>query len=266
MGKNKKKNLFSDLAFLSQEDIDIQGEQEGEQEGEEEEKQEGEQEGEQEEDDVEELENKIEEYNYFLRERFPILKKETNGNEKLSKNMIKIFFSIMDYSYDLINEITILLERNNIENRQKMIFDLDQKLNSFYKLMDKYRDDICCEEGFRRLYKTGTDKTGTDKTGTDNFLSEVDVYYNMFICSKCIRYIYCALEFSSMEMLEAVDRVFYKGNRTNERMRYETYLYILYLLRRKDGRDLCEKDIKILRKICQRDKNILNYFEELFDV
>ena len=162
----------------------------------------------------------------------------------------------MDYSYDLINEITILLERNKIESKNKMIFDLDQKLNSFYHLMDKYRDDICCEEGFRRL----------DKIGTDNFLREVDMYYNMFICSKSIRYIYCAIEFSSMEMLETVDRVFYKGESSNERMRYETYLDILHLLQRKDGRTLCEKDIKILGKICQRDKNILNYFEELFDV
>lgn len=162
-----------------------------------------------------ELQTKIKEYHNFLNEEQVKLKKEIQNNPTLTKNIIKIFLSILDHSYDLIGEISTLLEENN-DKSSDHIYVLDQKLNPVYKMMDKYRDVICSEDGWRRMNRL-------------DFLNEVDIYYNMFVCSQSLKYISFALKNSPQDMLNIVDVMFYKDGRENRRTRYETYMIAMGL-------------------------------------
>lgn len=198
-----------------------------------------------------ELESKIIEYHSFLKEQMRSLEKEIQSNINLSKNIIKLFLSILDHSYDLINEITLLMKREDVEDRSQKIFDLEQKTNPIYKWMDKYRDTICSDDGLKRMNRL-------------DFLNEVDIYYNMFICTGCPRYILCALEYSPWEMLNRVDLVFFKTGRKNEMKRYQTYLSILCVKRRKNPNLLSDRDIRCLYKICTKNKEMENEYNNLF--
>lgn len=243
MGKNK--NHF---AFLSTIDPDEQ-EEVSEDEGTEDE--ENRDEGTEDEEESE-LERKIVAYHVFVREQRSLLQKDIQNNINLTKNIIRIFLSTLDQCYDMINEMRDLMRHEGIEEKERKIFELDEKLNPIYVLMDKYRDSICSEEGMRRLNRL-------------DFLNEVDIYYNLFICTGCPRYILCGLEYSSMEMLNVVDFIFFKEKRKNEMKRYKTYLLILCQKKRKDPNLLTDKDMKTLSRICSRDEEIKKEFRRLFD-
>ena len=192
------------------------------------------------------------EYNEFLDEYYSKLKREIESNENLSKNIIKLFLHIVSKSYDLINTMIVCLRKYRIENANQQIFEMDQKLNRFYKLMDKYRTAICSESGFSRMNRM-------------DFLNEVDVYYNMFICTKNISYLFCALEYSPLDMLEIVDYMFFNDKQVNKRHRYETYLWILFEKQKTTGVKLMnEDDISRLYIICNRDSRFEKMFKELF--
>ena len=236
MGKNK--NHFTALSSIDPDQIsdDNQDEESDEESDEERE---------------DELESKIIEYHRFLREQMEPFEREIQSNTNLSKNIIKIFLSILDHSYDLINEIILLMKREDVEDRPQKIFDLEQKTNPIYKWMDKYRDMICSEDGLKRMNRL-------------EFLNEVDIYYNMFICSGCPRYILCALEYSPWEMLNRVDFVFFKTGRKNEMKRYQTYLSILCVKQKKNPNLLNDRDIRYLYKICAKNKELENEYKNLF--
>ena len=208
--------------------------------------------GKREEDSNEDLESKILSYDQFIKKEMSLLQKDIQSNVHLSKNTIKLFLSILDHCYDLINEITILMKREGIEDRSQKIFDLDQKLNPIYKAIDKYRETICSEEGMRRLNRL-------------DFLDEVDIYYNLFICTGCPKYILSGLEFSSLGTLQIVDYVFYKTGKRNERRRFQTYLSILCMKQKKNPDLLSERDIRSLTRICGKNKELENEYKKLFD-
>jgi hypothetical protein len=254
MGKNK--NQFSALSYEeNQEEMD-DGSEVNEGEGNQEEGNEedtGSESDSSKRDDLSrELESKILSYHQFIKKEMIILEKEIQSNSHLSKNIIKLFLSILDHCYDLINEITILMKREGIEDRSQKIFDLDQKLNPIYKAIDKYRETLCSEEGMRRLNHL-------------DFLNEVDIYYNLFICTGCPKYILSGLEFSSWETLQIVDCVFYKTGKRNERRRFQTYLSILRIKHRKNPNLLSERDIRSLATICGKKKEMENEYKKLFD-
>jgi len=203
----------------------------------------------------------IDEFNHFLDEQQSKLYKETQSNPTLTKNIIKTFLSILDHSYDLLDRI----KESNIDeesddasvNISEKIHNLDQRLNNFYKIMDKYRDTICSEDGWRRMNRL-------------DFLYEVDIYYNMFICCKSPRYILCALEHSPIDMLMTVDVMFYKDGRKNSKKRYETYFKLLKNLSSKSGdkqkkEELSERDKTLLRKICKRDIQLQKELDKLLE-
>lgn len=246
MGKNK--NHFTTLSSIDPDQIsndDPEERDDIESDGDEEER-----DGDEDEED-DELESKIIEYHSFLKEQMRSLEKEIQSNVNLSKNIIKLFLSILDHSYDLINEITILMRREDVEDGPQKIFDLEQKTNPIYKWMDKYRDTICSDDGLKRMNRL-------------DFLNEVDIYYNMFICTGCPRYILCALEYSPWEMLNRVDFVFFTTERKNEMKRYQTYLSILCVKRKKNPNLLNDRDIRYLYKICGKNKEMENEYKNLF--
>jgi hypothetical protein len=222
MGFSKNRNQFSSLEILNDSDNECD-------------------------ESSDEIEEKIEGYQNFIKEQYEILRKEIDSNEHLTKNIWKRFLSSMNRVYTLINEIIVLMKRNDVENSSKKIYDLDQKLNKFYQLIDKYEETICSVEGFRRL-------------NHENFLEEVDLYFNLFIVNKDVSYILCALENSSMDMLNVVDYIFFKEDRINKRKRYETYLCVLH----ENVELIGDEDMDRLREICKRDNLIEKYFDKLF--
>lgn len=222
MGFSKNRNQFASLEILQEEDIESNA-------------------------SSDEIEEKIEEYQSFTKEQYEILKKEIDSNEHLTKNILKRFISSMNHVYTLINELIILMESNHIENSSKKIYELDQKLNKFYQLIDKYQETICSVEGFRRL-------------NHNDFLENVDLYFNLFIVNKEVSYILCALENSSMDMLDVVDYIFFKEERINQRKRYQTYLCVVY----ENVELIRDEDMDRLREICKRDIFIEKYFHKLF--
>jgi hypothetical protein len=269
MGKNK--NKFSGLSFIipnedQEEEVysnevdlkvgsndEVSAEEYLEEDGDEEDgdEEDGEEDGDEEGGD--QLESKILSYHQLIKKEMPLLSKEIQSNSNLTKNTIKLFLSILDRCYDLINEITILMKREGIEDRSQKIFDLDKKLNPIYIIIDKYREHICSEVGVRRLNRL-------------DFLNEVDIYYNLFICTGCPKYILSALEFSSWETLQIVDYLFYKTGKRNERRRFQTYLSILCIKQKKIPDLLSERDIRSLTRICGKNKIMENEYKKLFDL
>jgi hypothetical protein len=202
-------------------------------------------------DSGEELEFKIIEYHRFLKEQMNLLEKDIQSNSNLSKNTIKLFLSILDYCYDLIQEIMNLMKREDIKDVSQKIYDLDQKLNPIYNSMDKYRNTICSEEGMKRMNRL-------------DFLNEVDIYYNLFISTLCPKYILTALEFSSWETLSIVDCVYYKSGKRNEKKRFETYLSILHIKQKMIPELLSNGDYKRLDHICGKNQEMKNEYAKLF--
>lgn len=202
--------------------------------------------------DWNELEEKIKEYQEYIHQQTSHLNKEIQSNSSLTKYIIKLFLSILDHAYDLINEITILMKREGLSNIHSKTYDLDQKLNPIYLLMDKFRNTICSEDGIKRLNR-------------QDFLNEVDIYYNMFICTGNVDYLICSLEYGNEEVMNIVDFIFYKNNKVNKRKRYESYLWILKIKEKHHPGFLSQDNWNRLRKICKLNLDMEKYFIEIFD-
>jgi hypothetical protein len=198
---------------------------------------------------------KIQTYEESLERNLIKLKKKIDKSKDMNKDIIELFLLTLDDSYDHINEISTLCKRELVKDVGQKIYNLDKKLDRVYQMMDKYRDSICTPEGFRKLNRF-------------DFLYEVDIYYNLFLCNLSkskeispVEYILCGLEYSSVDMLAMIDVVFYKDGHENERKRYETYLSILSKLK---SIQLNQSQKDRLVNICRKNNQMLKYHEKLF--